>query len=793
MIASTSTPVSPIYPVTEPQTHIPIDKLYEAVEEAGLLVALSGQRKIQQYYQKHKDDDKIKEVNKAPHINWDKMPTGYQGFNDPNFGTAIKCDWIPSLRRQLVIIDLDLPKPDKPHELPIEILKSFCLTAIENTYTVQTPSGGVHIYLLSKEKPVQSQPPINIDYQTNTGKGRGKYIVANYRWDITGEHKEYYTKLVESPNQVVLVDNSDDILLSILQDLKEAGHIRTPQQDQWIEIADVFKPYIQGRNSVNNFSLDICGYLRKNGFDEDATTQIIREIFKDSPELHNRLDNVKQTFQREFKKVRGITGLKEVLGKEDLEKLKELTQQTTGDLKSRILKYVIKNKEPSFKMLADYVNESLELYKNLDTKHYFERTASGQFVEIDERRIIHFVNDEFGVNTISSQKCTGVLKHITRPVTKDYNLIEFSNGILNTHTREFNEDKTRFQKTPKLVLNFKWNPKAEPGRIGEVIDQILTHPKWPNDKEIWLRSVGHAFMAYNRLGKLVMVQGPSGTGKSTLTSILKRIFNYSDLSISIITRNERFKNYALVDKDVNMDDDLNNGLLKDIGFLNSVITGNAMPVEVKHENRTLQPSNEQIPRLFANGNTLPPVLGEGFERRLLLIHAENVIDYDDKDEYLQGDIISGKYDQDGIEWLVYTAISTYWDKIDQPLTTKEDEARMKSEYEFKSYPLKKACEILFQDDYSGLEYVTVRDAYVRIKAWLIWAYENNKISKEHRKPSIPQMSRAMERAGFDKKNCNLGEGLFEYRYLDTKVNKDIEILIKPYYDMLMRGEAKNTI
>jgi hypothetical protein len=36
---------------------------------------------------------------------------------------------------------------------------------------------------------------LDIDYQTNTGKGWGKYIVADYRWTKKGK-KEYYDKLV---------------------------------------------------------------------------------------------------------------------------------------------------------------------------------------------------------------------------------------------------------------------------------------------------------------------------------------------------------------------------------------------------------------------------------------------------------------------------------------------------------------------------------------------------------------------------------------------------------------------
>jgi len=759
--------------MTKKTASIPINELFQTLEENKLIIALSDQHRVKQWINKPKP----REVNKAPQINWEKNPKNYTGFGDPRYGTAIKCDWIPSLKRQLVVIDLDLPNPDKENQIPIEILKSVSLKAISSTYSVKTPSGGVHIYLLSKKKPKQPQPNINVDYQTNTGIGKGKYVAADWRWDTKGELKEYYKKLVESPDTVAMVDNSDDILLAIIQDLKDGGHIKTPQDDQYQKIAAVFKPYTENRNSINNFSLDICGYLRKNHFPEEATSKIIKEIFKGSHDLQNRLNNVKQTYERDIKKIRGISGLKEVLGKEDIEKLKDLTQQSNGDLKSTILKYIIKNKEPSVKILADYINESLELYQNLETKYFYEKTNTGQFMEIDERRIIEFVNDEFGVNSISSTKCIGVLKHITRPVEKNYDIVEFKNGILNTKTKEFVADKTQFNKTPKLVLNIDWNPTAEPGRIGQIIDEILTHPARPNDYEKWLRAVGHAFMGYNRLGKLVMVQGPSGTGKSTLTSILKRIFNYSDLSTSIITKNERFKNYPLVDKDVNIDDDINSGILKDIGFLNSVITGNAMPVEIKHEKKMIHPNNEQIPRLFANGNTLPPVLGEGFERRLLLIHAENKIDYNKKDDYLQGDIIQGKYDKDGLEWLVYTAINTYWDKIDEPITTVEDEAKMKEEYEYKSFPLKRGIELLFKDDFQPLSYIPVREVNMWVKRWCLYAFKENKISRDHKRPTNTQIKKAMDYAGFDQEIYHDGHSTKRV-YRDIALNQDMVNMMK---------------
>ncbi len=617
--------------------------------------------------------------------------------------------------------------------------------------------------------------------------------MTNYRWNTKGEKKEYYNKLPGSPDEVLMVKSSDNGLLNILQTLTDAGHITTPKQEQWQHIAATLKPYINNRKSVNNFSLAIAGYLRKRGYDEEATTKIISEVFKNTNEKEKRKSNVKQTYQRPIKNIEGYQHLKEVLGKEDLSKLNELTSINNGTVKSKILQYLGRNRDPSAKIVSDHVNDNLELYKNLETNKYYERTTEGQFLEIDDRRIIEFINNEFGVNNISSKRCQEVLKYVTRPVKKNYDLVEFQNGILNTITRNFTTKKKDLHETPKLTLNLNWDNQAAPGEIGEIIDKILYHPEHPRDKEKWLRAVGHAFMGINRIGKMVVVQGPSGTGKSTLTTILKRIFNYSELPTSTINANERFTLHGLVDKDVNIDDDINNGILKSIGTLNTITTGNGLEVEIKGENKTIKAENHQIPRLFANGNTLPPVFGEGHERRLLLIHANNIIGEKDEKEIndnLQGDIIQGGYDQKGMEWLIYSAINKYLDNQDEPLTTKEESAQMKEEYEFKSYPMLKGVEALFSDDYSGLENIEVREVNRWVKAWHIWAYETGKISKEHRKPSIRQISNAMNKAGYSKRNIRYDE-LVVNTYEDIKLNKAMENVIRPYYTKLASGQGKH--
>ncbi|EKQ52920.1 MAG: putative ATPase [Methanobacterium sp. Maddingley MBC34] len=747
-----------------PPTHIKTRDLFMAAESDGLLVAMASKHQVQ----------KGKKA-KSPAINWEKNPGDYKGFGDPKYGTAIRCDQIKSLNSQLVIIDLDIPK--KEDDIAIETLRTTCLPIFEQTYCTETPSGGVHIYLLSKEKPKQSQPKENIDYQTNTGKYRGKYIIVDYRWDVRGTEKERYTKLFQSPEKIAIVKNSDEVLEDIMQKLIDSGHITTPKQEHINSIVELFTKYCE-EGTRDKYSCAIVGFLRKQGYNPESVKEIIGKVFKNDEELEQRLNKVERTFEKPLNEIVGWKYLKKHLSPSDQEKLMDLTKSDGADIKLKILQSLSKNKEPTSKLLSDYINTELELYKNLNINKYYERTMEGQFKEIDERRLIEYCNDNFGVNSISSKRCYEVLKHITRPINKNYNLIEFTNGILNTEKRSFDTSKTEYNETPKIVLNLEWNSEAPPGRIGNTINRILDHRDHPEDKERWFRAVGHAFMGYNRLGKLTMVHGGPGTGKSTLTTMLQRIFNCSNLPTSTINANERFTLHTLIDKDINIDDDINNGMLRAIGTLNTITTGNGLEVEVKGENRTIQAGNQQIPRLFANGNTLPPVLGEGFERRLLLIHAENEMDYDEKDEMLQSDILSGKYDKDGIEWLIHHSINTYWDKINEPITTREDEARMKEDYEFKSYPLLKAIEAIFKEDYTGFQNIPVREVNMWIKKWCIWAYTNGKISKEHRKPSKNQIKKAMDHAGYDQNRIRDGDIIIRV-YEDIIFKEEWETLLNP--------------
>lgn len=682
-------------------------------------------------------------------IKWEAKPKKYSGFNDPIYPTAIVCNEIPELKLHLVVIDLDSPKNE--NEVPLNVLREYAKDMIKNTYSVVTPSGGVHIYLLSQTKPKASQPRsthnVNIDYQANTGTGRGKYVVADYRWDPSGEHKELYKKIAESPDTIGVVENSDELLNSYLGNLEKAGQIKNRKTAEIDAIVDILKPYVK-KGSRQDFSCAIAGYFKKQGYSQEFTENIINEVFSSDEQISLRVRNVELTFQKPDEKILGWNYLKEVLSQKDIQELSGLTQSNIDDLKLKIIYSISKFKDPKAIMLAAYLQKHLMIFTDPYVYKYYRQDEDGSFVEIDEIDIMLFCNEHFGNNKINKKLCNRVFEYFTTPIEKDYDLIEFENGVLNTATQEFFTNKRQLTKVPKLRINLNWNPEAPGLEVKKLIDHILKNDEYPGDKDLWFRAVGHAFMGSNRIGKLVIVTGPSGTGKSTLTTILERVFNTSQVPISKINDNERFTLHALVGKDINIDDDINNGILKNIGNLNTVVTGNGLDIEVKGENRTIHLGNQQIPRLFANGNSLPPVLGEGFERRLLLIHANNKIEYNERDDTLQNDILLGEYDKKGMEWFVYTAITKYWDGMNDPITSEETEAKMKEEHEFKSYPLKVGVATLFEDDYDEGNFLTVGEVNKAVKQWTLWAWKNGKISKEHRKPSTHQISKAMDNAGF---------------------------------------------
>ncbi len=190
----------------------------------------------------HKGQVLMGKPNKYPSISIYQQPKDYKGFKDLKYPTAILCDYIEELDRYLVVIDIDklnyskflaysniLPELSDiiPELIPIEIFKEAIEDTINDTYAVKTPNDGYHIYLLSENKPKHEPIGFGIDYiegieHIKYGTSL-KYVITNYTWNRRPS-KEYYTKLDDSPNNILSVSNSDDILKDIIKDLELKGY-----------------------------------------------------------------------------------------------------------------------------------------------------------------------------------------------------------------------------------------------------------------------------------------------------------------------------------------------------------------------------------------------------------------------------------------------------------------------------------------------------------------------------------------------------------------------------------------
>jgi len=219
------------------------------------------------------------------------------------------------------------------------------------------------------------------------------------------------------------------------------------------------KPYVR-RGSRQDYSCAIAGYFKKQGYSQEFTENLINEVFSGDEEISKRVQNVQLTFEKPDEQIIGWKYLKQVLSQKDLEELSSLTQSRQDDLKQKILFSLSKFKDPKTTMLAKYLENHLMIYTDPYLFKYYRQDDDGSFVEIDDVDIMLFCNEHFGENKINRDLCNRVFKYFTKPIQRDYDLVEFDNGILNTKTQEFFTNKKQLSKVPKIKLNLNWDPRS---------------------------------------------------------------------------------------------------------------------------------------------------------------------------------------------------------------------------------------------------------------------------------------------------------------------------------------------
>lgn len=422
--------------------------------------------------------------------------------------------------------------------------------------------------------------------------------------------------------------------------------------------------------------------------------------------------------------------IKEVI----VDSIATLRSKHFDNLNQQIKETFSEHKSPSMQMLADYINASDEFFVVHDIKKKFKRTPHG-FVEITTRDISNYFNNEFGYNKVSMKKCENCMDYITRELTIDYDVIQFKNGLYNTLTGEFMENKFASEYIPKVNLNnYSYIIDAESQfketDLYKENHAILNTDKrdgWNWNEHIFYKSIGSCYHATNVAEKMFIIVGRSWSRKSTLLAIIKRIFNnsYCNLKVQQIVKNDRFELVPTVNKCILIDDDASDLQIKNIGNLNSFVTGTGLYVEFKNMNDGVYLNEYNTPRIWCASNELFNVIGSGFKRRLCLILADNVFERDESNKHYMIEINNGARDNE-LELLISYSLQVYESEKDKAFLTQEQEDAMYDEFEFKSYAERKFVQDVFTygdefaeklEDQASHEDSKIKD--LQIKKWYI--------------------------------------------------------------------------
>lgn len=694
-----------------------------------------------------------KKSNKAPAINWDKKPTDYTGLNDKNYPTALRTGYLPQINKHFIVFDLD--DHGKPEDVPMEKLLELFKTLMEQTYSVKTPSGGYHIYLLTDNEPNGPKNILNIDYLHSREGTQGKYFIQGFRWDKKGENKEFYEKVPGSP-EAVLVSDSDKILNDIRDKLTRLGYIKTSQDQLKTSISDLIKPFIDSKNVIRQeVAGGLSAYLFKESYGLDEVIQLFKQIFQNDEEKELRIEFARTTYQKYLedpKKVSGFRTLQEQLPGATIKQLKALVEDDREDITNIIRRKLLKHRSPTPKELIDWLNTTQKLYKNPETYRLYRKLEDKHlFVEFDLSYLEELINKEFGANNISTEIIQKAMLSINQHVRKDYFKIAFKDGLLNTKNGEFIEwDHVEELILPRIDLtHLEYKTSDNFHELKKIIDTVLINDK---TKELFYKAIGYSLQPSKHWEQMIMIQGEAGSGKSTILEILKRCLTYTDTKLPELAENEQFKLYHIRDTCISIDDDVSDAYIKNTSHLQSIISGKGITVYIKNVKDPLNLAMEQLPVIWSAGNTLPGFRGEGMDRRIILLKTNPRIEEESEDAGLAWDIPNGIYDHE-LGALIKHSLNLYLSLDGKKPVTRHEEGLMNIQRLFTTNPVLAGAELLFMEKWGdGNEYIIPNQKVNQIlKEYLAWLYRNKKIEKKLAKTTTKKIANAMRKAGHDSK------------------------------------------
>jgi putative DNA primase/helicase len=209
----------------------------------------------------------------------------------------------------------------------------------------------------------------------------------------------------------------------------------------------------------------------------------------------------------------------------------------------------------------------------------------GVYVENDLvvlKRLYHMMGDRFSAGHLTNAKYAVIAKAPKLDLTRAPNpgFMNFSNGILEWR----NSDETRPHDPSNLSTTqfpYAWDPEAECPKFDHWLATMLD----ADQIELAWKVLAYMMLSGNPLQVAFMLYGKGSNGKSTFAHIIERLVGVDNTSaVALKDFNERFSTAAMIGKITNVVGDIDSDYQMSTAALKQVTGADAMQFERKNKN-----------------------------------------------------------------------------------------------------------------------------------------------------------------------------------------------------------------
>lgn len=263
--------------------------------------------------------------------------------------------------------------------------------------------------------------------------------------------------------------------------------------------------------------------------------------------------------------------------------------------------------------------------------------SDGVYIKGGETLIESLTEERFEYE-LSNGTVNEIIGHIKRKtykkrqeLDKDINIINLKNGLYDINKNELKPHSPHYYSINQK--NIFYDPTLKPKLFGKFLSQVL----YPNDTRTAIEVMAYTFLRDYPLEHFFKLHGYGANGKSVFTGLLTRLHgtkNVSNVSLLSLVDN-RFALSDLEFKDINIDTELSNAIIKDTSILKKLTGGRKQPIRIERKYRDAY-DTYLYAKLFFNANTITDTTDQttAFYRRQIIISFPNTFEGKDDDPNL---------------------------------------------------------------------------------------------------------------------------------------------------------------